>query len=84
MDMAMNMAGIIHVPVYPTISEADFEYVLNHAEPKLLLVSDQALFNKLQPIAARVSSIKDVYTFNDLEGAKNWKAIYEQGVAERI
>jgi long-chain acyl-CoA synthetase len=80
MDMAMNMSGIIHVPVYPTISEDDFEYVLNHAEPKLLLVSDQALFNKLQPIAERVSSIKDVYTFNDLEGAKNWKAIYEKGV----
>jgi long-chain acyl-CoA synthetase len=80
MDMAMNMAGIIHVPVYPTISEADFEYVLNHAEPKLLMVSDQALYNKLQPIAARVSSIKDVYTFNQLDGAKNWKAIYEQGL----
>lgn len=82
LDMAMNLTGIIHVPVYPTISEEDFEYVLNHAEPKLLVVSDQALFSKLDPIVEKVAAIEAVYTFNKIEGVKNWKEIYEKGQVE--
>ena len=80
LDMAMNLTGVIHVPVYPTISNEDFEYVLNHAEPKLLVVSDNVLFAKLDPIAKKVSSIQDVYTFNTIDGAKNWKEILKRGV----
>jgi long-chain acyl-CoA synthetase len=81
LDMAMNLAGVIHVPVYPTISETDFEYVLNHAEPKLLVVSDHSLYSKLDLIAGKVNAIQGIYSFNNLEGVKNWKEIYELGVA---
>lgn len=79
LDMAMNQAGIIHVPVYPTISDADFSYLLNHSKPKILIVSDKSLYDKLKPLADKVDSIKEVYTFNDIEGAKSWKEIYELG-----
>lgn len=79
LDMAMNQAGIIHVPVYPTISDADFTYLLNHSKPKILVVSDKSLYDKLKPLAEQVDSIKEVYTYNEIEGAKNWKEIYELG-----
>ncbi|MBN1118951.1 MAG: long-chain fatty acid--CoA ligase [Bacteroidales bacterium] len=79
LDMAMNQAGIIHVPVYPTISDSDFKYLLNHAEPKLLVVSDKSLFSKLEPIAGQVGALHEIITFNEIEGAKNWKEIYELG-----
>lgn len=79
LDMGMNQAGIIHVPVYPTISDTDFSYLLNHAKPKILIVSDKGLYEKLKPLANEVDSIKDVYTFNEVEGAKNWKEILELG-----
>ncbi len=78
-DMGMSQAGIIHVPVYPTISDADFSYLLNHAKPKVLIVSDKNMYDKLKPIADTVDSVKDVYTFNEIEGAKNWKEIIEVG-----
>jgi long-chain acyl-CoA synthetase len=78
-DMGMSQAGIIHVPVYPTISDADFSYLLNHAKPKILIVSDKNMYDKLKPIAETVDSVKDVYTFNEIEGAKNWKEIIEVG-----
>ena len=39
-DMAINQAGMIHVPVYPTISDTDYRYILNHCQPKILIVSD--------------------------------------------
>lgn len=79
MDMAMSQAGVTHVPVYPTISETDFAYLLNHAEPKILMVSDKALYKKLKPLAEKVDSIEAVYSFNEIEGVNNWKEIYELG-----
>ncbi|MBN2486889.1 MAG: long-chain fatty acid--CoA ligase [Bacteroidales bacterium] len=79
LDMAMCQAGMVHVPVYPTISDADFAYVLNHCEPKLLVVSDRQIYEKLKPIAAGVNSIIDIYTFNDISGTRNWKEILALG-----
>jgi long-chain acyl-CoA synthetase len=79
MDMALCQAGMVHVPVYPTISESDYEYILNHCEPKLLIVSDKGLLQRLLPIAAKIKAIKSVYTYNDIEETKNWIEIYELG-----
>lgn len=79
LDMAMSQLGIVHVPIYPTISSNDFTYVLRHAEPKLLVVSDKSLLNKVKPIAKEISEIQDVFTFNPVDGERNWKEIYELG-----
>ncbi len=79
LDMAMLMAGIIHVPIYPTISQDDFEYILNHCQPSLFFISDQQLFKKLQPLANQVQTIQDIYSFNLIEGVKNWKEIFQTG-----
>ncbi len=78
-DMAMSMVGIVHIPIYPTISSEDFLYILNHAEPKMLVVSDKSLYGKLEPIAKQVASIEKVYAFNEIEGAPNWKEILRAG-----
>jgi len=78
-DMALSQAGIVHVPVYPTISEDDYSYILNNCEPKLVIVSDKSLFEKITPIAARVKSIQGIYTYNEIDKARNWKEIYEAG-----
>jgi long-chain acyl-CoA synthetase len=78
-DMGLSQAGIVHVPIYPTISVEDYTFILNHCEPKLLIVSDKSLFEKLKPVAEKIKSIKTVYTYNEIEGAKNWKEIVEAG-----
>jgi long-chain acyl-CoA synthetase len=81
MDMGMSMAGIVQVPVYPTISAEEYAYILDHAAPKLVVLSDKPLYDKIHPIAAKVKSISDVYTFNEIEGAKNWQEIVALGNA---
>jgi long-chain acyl-CoA synthetase len=78
-DMGMGMAGIINVPIYPTLSIEEYKYIFNHAEPKLLLLSDQNLYKKLKPLADDAVSITEVYTFNKVDGAKNWKEITDLG-----
>lgn len=47
MDIGMSQIGVISVPVYPTISEDDYEYIFNNAEIKYCFVSDKELYNKL-------------------------------------
>jgi len=78
-DMAMCQAGIIHVPVYPTISADDYSYIFKHCEPRLIIVSDKSLFEKVSPIAKEVSSILDIYTINEIKNCNNWKEIVDKG-----
>jgi len=59
-DMGSLQAGIIDVPVYPTISETDLKYILNHAEVKIVFVSTAELYQKVNSIAKEIPCIKGV------------------------
>jgi long-chain acyl-CoA synthetase len=78
-DIGMSMIGVIHVPIYPSISKDEYEHILKHSEAKILIVSDLELYNKLKPIADTIPSIQNIYTFDKLEGIKNWKEIIDLG-----
>lgn len=78
-DMGVAQAGIIHVPVYPTINKEEYEYILKDSEPSVIFLSDKGLYDKIKPIADKVKSVREVYTFNEVEGAKNWSAVVELG-----
>jgi long-chain acyl-CoA synthetase len=78
-DMGMSQAGFVHVPIYPTISSEDYDYILRHAEPKLVFIADKGLFEKLSPIIAKTETVLGTYTFNDVEGAKSWTEVLELG-----
>ncbi len=79
LDMGMAQAGMVHVPIYPTISIEDYEYILNHVEPSLVFVSDKQLHDKISPIAKKISSVKDIYSFNTIAQVKNWQEITRLG-----
>lgn len=79
-DMAMLQIGVIHVPIYPTISPEEYEYILKHSEAKYLLLGSAALYKKVKPIADKIKNVKDIYTFDDLEGVNYWQLIYQLGV----
>jgi long-chain acyl-CoA synthetase len=78
-DMGIMQTGAINVPIYPTISENDLEFILNDAEIKYVFVSSQDLYNKVNKIRSKVPSIKDVYSFNQLDGVKHWLELAELG-----
>lgn len=65
LDMAVMQCGAISVPIYPTISQADYKYILNHAEIKVIFIEGKELRTKIEPILPEVKSIKHVYTFMD-------------------
>jgi long-chain acyl-CoA synthetase len=82
-DMGMAMTGVVHVPIYPTIGEDEYRYILHHAEVKMVIVGDQKLFEKINPIAEMLMDIKGVYAFEDVKGAKNYEEILALGASKK-
>lgn len=81
-DIGMMQAGIVHVPVYPTISVDEYKHILGHSDVKGIIISDKALYAKLKDLVAAIPSIQFVYTFNEIDGVKNWMEIIETGKNE--
>lgn len=82
-DMAMSMTGIVHVPIYPTIGEDEYKYILKHAEAKILIVGDKKLYEKLNPLANMLDGLDQVYCFEEVEGTKNYNEILELGESKK-
>ncbi|WP_019039231.1 AMP-dependent synthetase/ligase [Psychroflexus tropicus] len=79
MDIGIMQLGAQDVPIYPTISEEDYAYVLNHSESVYCFVSDKEVYDKVMAIKGEVESLKEVFTFDQVEGAKNWAEVLELG-----
>lgn len=79
MDIGILQIGAQNVPIYPTISEEDYAYVLNHSEAKYVFVSCTEVFDKVNAVKATTPHLKDVYSFDVLENCKNWSEILELG-----
>lgn len=78
-DIGILQTGAVNVPVYPTITEEDYKFIFNHAEVKYCIVSDKELYKKVSAIKEQVATLQEVYTFDEVSGAKNWKEILEAG-----
>jgi len=78
-DIGMCQIGAVHVPVYSTLSDADFNFILRHSDAKIIFVSDKQIYNKIAPIVAQIPTIENIFSFNELQDAKNWNEIVELG-----
>lgn len=78
-DIGIMQIGAQNVPIYPTITEKEFQYVLSHSESKYCFVSDKDLYNKVKSIADQVPSLKGIYIFDDEPGYNNWTEVLDKG-----
>lgn len=79
LDMAIMQVGAQSVPVYPTVSNDDFCYILNHAQCKICFASDEHLFRKVETVKAQIPTLQTVFTFDEVAGAKTWKELLVLG-----
>ena len=84
LDLAVQQTGAVLTPIYPTISVNELEFILNDASIKLVFVSDQDLYNKVQSIREKTQSVQAVYTFNEIQEALNWKDLLHNGEAHDL
>ena len=78
-DFGIAQLGAVSVPVYPTMSAADTEFILNDAGVKIVFVADRDLFDKINTIKGNTPSVKHIFTFDALSEARHWSELITDG-----
>ena len=74
-DLAVQQIGVINAPLYPNITEEDYNYILNDSGAKAVFISDKEILNKILNIKDNVPSLEHIYTFNQITGQKNYQEL---------
>jgi long-chain acyl-CoA synthetase len=78
-DMGMAMIGVVHVPLYTSLSCDEYENILRHSDARYVFVADNKMLNNLKPAIEKVENVEGTYTFDPAENEKNWLELVEQG-----
>jgi len=80
-DLAVLQIGAQTVPIYPTISEEDYAYILNHSEASYCFVSCEEVYQKLASVRTQVKGLREVFSFDQIEGCKNFEELPKLGAS---
>jgi len=91
-DQALQQIGAINTSIYPTLSEAEIEYILNDSGARTILVGNPFLLRKVAKIANNCPElIRIIPAFDDYEknlgkaalnaGVISFKTLMEEGLA---
>jgi long-chain acyl-CoA synthetase len=83
-DMAIVSLGAVDVPIYPTLTAKQIEFIFNDAKVKMAIVSNQSQLNKVLKIRDAVKSLKKIIVMTVKEGVENgnnigFPKVYELG-----
>lgn len=84
LDFAMQMAGIISIPLYPTISVGEYEYILNEAEVKIAFCGAGDLYTKLKASQENVATLKQIYTLDKQDDKPYWEDVFNDSHKNEI
>ncbi len=79
LDLGMLQIGVVNVPVYPTISPAEYEYIFHEAEIKLCFIGDDtegSLLGKVKSAQHAIPSLLGIYTFDKTPKALSWETMW--------
>lgn len=79
LDIGVLQTGAQNVPIYPTISPDEYEYILNHCEASYCFVSDQIILDKVNAIKHKLPHLKEIYSLDKIVGCKHWHELLELG-----
>ena len=79
-DLALQQIGAISVPIYPTITSADFQYIFDHAEVKMIFLGDDEICQKVNKVAGD----RPIYSFDRLDGVAYWKDFLSTGENQNL
>ncbi len=78
-DMGIAQIGAVNVPLYPTITSKDYEYILNHSESKYCIVSDKIIYDKIIAVKNNLKYLIDIYSFDKIPECKHWSELQNLG-----
>ena len=75
MDMGMAMTGIVHVPVFTSLTEKEYCSILDHSDARIVIVGNSSIYRRVKPAFDRTPGTEKIFTLDEIEGAPNWKEI---------
>lgn len=64
-DIAIHTLGGVDVPIYPTLTAKQIEYIFNDASIRFAIVSNQFQLNKVKKIFSEVKTLEKVIVLSD-------------------
>jgi long-chain acyl-CoA synthetase len=78
-DIGIQQVGAISVPIYPTVSAREYEYIFNHAEVKICFLSDNQLFEKANKVLSNCPTLLEIFCFQPLKDCRSYLELLEIG-----
>ncbi|MCU0327640.1 MAG: AMP-dependent synthetase/ligase [Chitinophagales bacterium] len=72
-DFACLLVGIINVPVYPTSSAKDYEFIFQDAQIALAFIGDKVIYDKIKDFKEKFTFLKEIYSFESIEGCASFQ-----------
>lgn len=79
-DMGIMMTGAVQVPIYPTISDDNYCYILNDSHSEYLIVSNHEIYQRVKNVCPNVASLKGIFSIEKVKGLRHWKELLELGM----
>lgn len=74
-DFATQIVGAVLVPIYPSITDSEWEYILNESQVKIIFISDKNIYKKLSNIIDNVPTLQHIYSFDEISGIDHWSKL---------
>jgi long-chain acyl-CoA synthetase len=81
-DLAVQQLGAILVPLYPTTSLLELEFILNESQAKYLFASNLELLQNVKSVKSPY--LQGLYTFDPVEGVDNYTEILSLATQESL
>lgn len=82
MDIGVQQIGAVLVPIYPTISESEYLYILTDAEVRFIVVESESLLHKIEAIRDKLPTLQEIYTIQPVEDHPQMCELYELGKSD--
>jgi long-chain acyl-CoA synthetase len=82
LDIGILQIGIQNVPLYATLSEKDYQYVLNHSDCKYCFIAGDDIYEKVKAVQDK-TQLKEVYRIDD-DSEIGWNSFLELGKDKTI
>ncbi len=76
-DLGILQIGAVDIPMYPNMSEENYRYIFNDAQVKAVFVENEDVYRKVKNVLPDCPSVKEVYSFEKLEGVMHWSEVTE-------
>ncbi|MEM8894110.1 MAG: long-chain fatty acid--CoA ligase [Bacteroidota bacterium] len=77
-DLAIQQIGAVSVPMYPTISVEDYQFIFEHAEIKVAFAEGQELIDKITA-ATEHQPLEGLYSFDQIADQDHWESLVQLG-----